>query len=96
MEELFRLRIEAERKTTIPQHLLNLLRLREGDELRIVTGDQKLLRVESRRNSQTKQKSGKEKADLLARIEAIRAGSHDSEEELQRTLQDVAIAAGSH
>jgi antitoxin component of MazEF toxin-antitoxin module len=96
MEELFRLRIEAERKTTIPQHLLNLLRLREGDELRVVTEGQKLLRVESRRNGRAKRKSGKEKSDLLVRIEAIRAGSHDSEEELQQALQDVAIAAGSH
>ena len=97
MEELFRLRIEAERKTTIPQHLLNLLRLREGDELRIITEDRKLLRVESRRNDKSaKPKSRKEKADLLARIEAIRAGSHDSEEQLQQTLQDFGRAAAGH
>ena len=90
------MRIEAGRKTTIPKHLLNLLKLQEGDELRIITEDQKVLRVESQRNNNTKQKSAKEKADLLARIEAIRAGSRDSEEQLQQTLQDMGIAAASH
>jgi hypothetical protein len=70
-----------------------LLRLREGDELRIFTKDEKLLRVESKRNGKTKQKTPGEKADLVARIEAIKSGHHDSEEKLRQTLQDAAALA---
>jgi bifunctional DNA-binding transcriptional regulator/antitoxin component of YhaV-PrlF toxin-antitoxin module len=41
MEELFRLKIAAKRQVTVPQRLLNLLHLEEGDEIRLeVTGDQ--------------------------------------------------------
>jgi AbrB family looped-hinge helix DNA binding protein len=39
MRELFRLKIASKRQVTIPQRLLNVLNLTEGDEIRITTID---------------------------------------------------------
>ncbi len=95
MEEMFRLKIDGSRKTTIPQHLLNLLRLREGDEIRIFTDDRKLLRVESRQNTaKAHTRSAKEKDEFAKRVESVRSGLHDSEEDLLQALDSAAIGVG--
>jgi bifunctional DNA-binding transcriptional regulator/antitoxin component of YhaV-PrlF toxin-antitoxin module len=46
MKELFRLKIASKRQATIPQRLLNLLHLAEGDEIRIEVEDGLISRVE--------------------------------------------------
>ncbi|HVB33855.1 MAG TPA: AbrB/MazE/SpoVT family DNA-binding domain-containing protein [Patescibacteria group bacterium] len=42
MRELFRMKIASKRQVTIPQRMLNLLRLSEGDELQIEVVDGKI------------------------------------------------------
>lgn len=46
MKELFRLKIASKRQVTIPQRLLNLLNLTEGDEIRIEVEDGSIGHVE--------------------------------------------------
>lgn len=45
MRELFRLRIAAKRQVTVPQRLMNLLGLDEGDELRVTFDDNEITKV---------------------------------------------------
>lgn len=45
MSELFRLRIAAKRQTTVPQRLMNVLGLTEGDELRVTVEDNEITKV---------------------------------------------------
>lgn len=42
MRELFRMKIASKRQVTIPQRMLNLLHLNEGDELQIEIVDGKI------------------------------------------------------
>jgi len=46
MKELFRLKIASKRQVTVPQRLLNLLHLVEGDEIHIETEDGRIDKVE--------------------------------------------------
>jgi AbrB family looped-hinge helix DNA binding protein len=46
MKELFRLKIASKRQVTIPQRLLNLLHLVEGDEIHIETEDGRIEKAE--------------------------------------------------
>jgi len=45
MTEMFRLKIVSKRQVTIPQRMLNLLHLSEGDELQIEVGDSRIQQV---------------------------------------------------
>jgi bifunctional DNA-binding transcriptional regulator/antitoxin component of YhaV-PrlF toxin-antitoxin module len=45
MTERFRLKIVSKRQVTIPQRMLNLLHLSEGDELQIEVDDSRILGV---------------------------------------------------
>lgn len=46
MKELFRLKIASKRQATVPQRLLNLLHLSEGDEIQIVVEDGQIRSVQ--------------------------------------------------
>jgi antitoxin component of MazEF toxin-antitoxin module len=46
MRELFRLKIASKRQATVPQKLLNLLHLSEGDEIRIETENGQITKAE--------------------------------------------------
>lgn len=46
MKELFRLKIASKRQATIPQRMLNLLHLSEGDEIQIEVEDGRIRSVQ--------------------------------------------------
>ena len=54
MDELFRLKIAGKRQVTLPQRMLNALRLEEGDELRIEVVDGQIKLAEACKSVPTK------------------------------------------
>lgn len=86
MDELFRLKISGDRNTKIPQRLLNLLHLGEGDEIRILTSNGLITSAEGRQTAHESQMTPAESARFQRSIESIQSGVHDDVDEMAELL----------
>ena len=74
MTARFRLKIVSKRQVTIPQRMLNLLHLSEGDELQIEVDDSRILNVRTLKAIPTDLFSSEVLAKLSEREAEIRDG----------------------
>jgi len=74
MKELFRLKIASKRQATVPQRLLNVLHLAEGDEIRIEVEDGQIKSAQPCKVLPTNLFSADVLTQLMAREAAIEEG----------------------
>lgn len=85
MEETFRLIVLQDKKIAVPRRLLNILGASEGDEVRIVTNEGKVQKVEAFKRGHAMPRSVDELAKR--RLEEIKRGKQDSSEKLRKELE---------
>ena len=96
MRELFRLKIASKRQATVPQRLLNLLHLSEGDEIRIEIEDDRITKVEPCKVVPTNLFSADVLTQLMAREAALEAGGGapiDPAKLVEEAKAETAVAA---
>ncbi len=88
MKELFRLRIAGKRQITVPQRLMNVLDIDEGDELQVTVEDKRIVNAVPCRSVPAHLVSPEVAAAIEESRREIKANEAGDEHELARRIRE--------